>query len=76
MLMSDAALVASDGRPKFYDAQVASWQPCERTAESSLWHLALDASPFVAVVAESALNALEIPHHVCWLSQCVAVMQE
>jgi aminoglycoside phosphotransferase family enzyme/predicted kinase len=67
-LAPGASSAASDGRPDLFDAQAAAWQPYDREAESPLEYLALDATPSVAAVAESALNALEIPHRACWLS--------
>jgi aminoglycoside phosphotransferase family enzyme/predicted kinase len=68
---SDAPSAASDGRPDLYDAQAAAWQPYNREAEPSLGYTLLDATRPIAVVAECALNKLEIPRHVCWLENAL-----
>jgi hypothetical protein len=68
-LASDAPSAVSDGRPDLYDAQAASWEPYDGTVESPLAYHALDTSQAVTLAVERALNALEIPHRMCWLTQ-------
>jgi predicted kinase len=67
-LAADAPSAASDGRPDLYDAQARAWQPYNGEVESPLAYHALNAARPVAMVAEEALNALEVPHRVCWLN--------
>jgi uncharacterized protein len=69
LLAADAPSAASDGRPDLYDAQAACWQPFDDTVESPLAYHALGTTPPVTVTTEDALNALEAPHRMCWLTQ-------
>jgi predicted kinase len=71
-LPADAPSAASDGRPDLYDAQAVSWQPYVRDVEPSLAYHALDTTQPVTATVEAALDALEAPHRVRWLTPLLA----
>ncbi len=71
-LASDAPSAASDGRPDLYDAQADRWQPYDREVESSLAYHALGTTQPVTATVEHTLDALEAPHHMCWMPPSLA----
>jgi predicted kinase len=67
----ETASRASDGRPDLYDAQQSAWEPFDPGAESDTEHIeAATALPLAANVVQ-VLEALRVPHFVCWLCERV-----
>ncbi len=63
-----SASQASDGRPELYEAQRATWQPFDPTAEPDLTHVRIATDRTLAAGVASTLDALQIPRLACWLS--------
>jgi uncharacterized protein len=63
----ETASRASDGRPDLYDAQQRAWEPFDPGPEPDTGHIETATTLPLAATVEGVLEALGVPHFVCWL---------
>lgn len=63
----ETASRASDGRPDLYDVQQSAWEPFDPGPEPGTEHIETATTLPLAANVEQVLEALRVPHFVCWL---------